>query len=422
ADGVEADVLPPAQTLDGFGILKPPPPTAQPVAAARLRDLVPSLDHPPGYYGPSGSPRTLNVLGPKSVLTALPALPAAVGRLNYATETSTMLKPWLLAIALALIFADIIAILVLQGLGTLLPKRRRAPAVAAAMLLVAVTGLAIAAASTSTFAQTRSEPRRPPPAAAPAFNPDVAIAMKATGKVTLGYVKTGDSTTDETSRLGLTGLGTILKLRTAIEPGEPIGVNVETDEIGFYPLLYWPVVDRARPLDEATLGRIDAFMKQGGLIIFDTRDQGQGVPTGFALGGQDGPPMQRLLGRLDLPRLEPVPPDHVLTKAFYLLRTFPGRWDGGQLWVEAASDNGSDDSRKARRADGVTSILVTSNDFASAWSLDDRGRPLYPVVPGGENQRELAFRTGVNIVMHALTGNYKADQVHVPALLERLGQ
>ena len=73
-------------------------------------------------------------------------------------------------------------------------------------------------------------------------------------------------------------------------------------------------------------------------------------------------------------------------------------------------------------ADGVSSILITSNDLAAAWALDSSGRPLYPVVPGGENQREMAFRTGINIVMHALTGNYKADQVHVPALLERLGQ
>ena len=115
----------------------------------------------------------------------------------------------------------------------------------------------------------------------------------------------------------------------------------------------------------------------------------------------------------------------MLTKSFYLLRSFPGRWDGGRLWVEAdtgtssASPNGG---RKAQHADGVTSIIVTSNDFAAAWATDDRGRGLYPVQPGGEQQREMAFRTGINIVMHALTGNYKADQVHVPALLERLGQ
>jgi hypothetical protein len=44
------------------------------------------------------------------------------------------------------------------------------------------------------------------------------------------------------------------------------------------------------------------------------------------------------------------------------------------------------------------------------------------VIPGNDRQRELAFRTGINIVMYSLTGNYKADQVHIPALLERLGQ
>jgi hypothetical protein len=75
-----------------------------------------------------------------------------------------------------------------------------------------------------------------------------------------------------------------------------------------------------------------------------------------------------------------------------------------------------------RNSDGVSSILITSNDFAAAWGSDERGLPLYPVPPGEERRREMAIRTGVNIVMYALTGNYKADQVHVPALLERLGQ
>ena len=58
----------------------------------------------------------------------------------------------------------------------------------------------------------------------------------------------------------------------------------------------------------------------------------------------------------------------------------------------------------------------------SAWAVDTTGRPLYAVVPGGERQRELAYRVGVNLVMYALTGNYKADQVHIPFILERLGQ
>ena len=75
-----------------------------------------------------------------------------------------------------------------------------------------------------------------------------------------------------------------------------------------------------------------------------------------------------------------------------------------------------------RTGDGVSPIIITSNDFASAWAMDDNGNFLYSTVPADNLQREHAFRTGINIVMYMLTGNYKSDQVHIPALLERLGQ
>ena len=61
--------------------------------------------------------------------------------------------------------------------------------------------------------------------------------------------------------------------------------------------------------------------------------------------------------------------------------------------------------------------MIGSNDWASAWAVNELGRPVYAVVPGGERQRELAYRVGINLVMYALTGNYKADQVHVPFIL-----
>ena len=169
-------------------------------------------------------------------------------------------------------------------------------------------------------------------------------------------------------------------MRTAVEPGVRCGVNIVNDEIAFYPVLYWPVLPNAEPLPEPTLAKIDAYMKQGGLIMFDTQDYGRGVPTGGSLSGQGEAALQRLLGRLDIPRLEPVPENHVLTKAFYLLRNFPGRWDGGQLWVEALDGGGAGSGARRAASDGVTSIIVTSNDFAAAWALDERGRPLYPTV------------------------------------------
>ncbi len=418
----QPDVLSPTQTLDGFGTLRSPPPTAQPIAGAKLQDLKPSLDHPPGYYGPAGAPRALNVLTPQSQLNPLSSLPASAERRGYENETSTQLKPAMLTTALALIFADIVAVLLLQ-LGGFAALGQRKAASAAAILIVAAG--ALASSSTAGNAQTNVRPPATtarPAAPVPRSAVD-AIAQLSTNKVTIAYVRTGDASADDTSRMGLRGLGRELSRRTSVEPGDPYAVNIDTDEIAFFPILYWPVLANAQALGETTLNKIDSYMKNGGMIIFDTRDYGMGLPSGLPTSAnRGGTPLQRLLGRLDIPRLEPVPEGHVMTKSFYLLRSFPGRWDGGQLWVEAEADPGTEQGRKARKTDGVSSILVTSNDLASAWALDERNRPLYPTVPGGEQQREYAFRTGVNIVMYALTGNYKADQVHVPALLERLGQ
>jgi hypothetical protein len=157
-------------------------------------------------------------------------------------------------------------------------------------------------------------------------------------------------------------------------------------------------------------------------VLFDTRDQLERSTTANTLSGT--PAVERLrqmLSSLDVPPLEPVPADHVLTKAFYLLNDFPGRYAGGPLWVEA-SDTEERADRPAQAGDGVSTILVTENNFAAAWATDDNGQYLYPTIPADPLQREMAYRVGVNIVMYTLTGNYKADQVHVPALLERLGQ
>jgi hypothetical protein len=416
-----ADVLAPLQVLDGYGFLKNPLPTTQAISGAKIAEATPSADNPPGYYGPAGAPRALNLITPKSLLKPLPSLPSGVERRVYQGDNAQPMKPSLLTIALALLLIDMVAVLALQAAGGLLNGRRLGRAGAAALVAALGFGAALLAPG-GAHAQSPSRPQaqsQPPRATPPP--PNAARAIQATAKVTFGYVLSGDGATDEASRVGLSGLNKFLISRTAVEPGDPLAVNILNDEIAFFPILYWPVLPNAQTLPEAALTKIDAYMKQGGMIIFDTKDYGQGVPSGFNLRG-DATPLQRLLGNLDIPRLEPVPEHHVLTKSFYLLRSFPGRWDGGQLWVEAEAPRDSEQGRQARRVDGVSSLLVTSNDFAAAWALDDRNQPLYPVVPGGERQREIAFRVGVNIVMYALTGNYKADQVHVPALLERLGQ
>ncbi len=438
-----AEVLAPTQVLDGYGILKPPPPTAQAITARELAEAKSSAEHPPGLYGPAASPRSLNLLSAKTVLAALPPLPPGFQRRAIEGSSARPLKPHLLTLGLALLLIDILATLWLSGAFGAFPRKAAAQASLLAVFLLTGATIgslqvdALPVIDTSMRPQTTLQlaqfyPQAPqqnrglnlppprPSRAVPA-GPD-ARAIASTSHATFGYVLSGDAATDQTSQQGLRGLAAFLNAKTAVDPGEPIAINIASDEITFYPVLYWPVLANAQALPEPVLAKIDAYMKNGGMIIFDTRDAGTALPPGFGPQNQGGTPLQRLLGNLDLPRLEPVPETHVLTKSFYLLRTFPGRYDNGQLWVEAEAPADSGQGRQARRVDGVSSIMVTSNDFASAWALDDRNQPLYPVIPGGERQREMAFRTGVNIAMYALTGNYKADQVHVPALLERLGQ
>jgi hypothetical protein len=398
--------LTPWQTLDGFGRLGPPPVTANALPAADPDGIWPSASHPPGFYGQPGRTRALNVMQPESVLT--PLNPAELGavRLGYQTRKPVPLMPWLLLAAFGFFAVDAIVTLAMMSGGLFQRRARRAARAAASLALIAVSGALLLSGAGPAAAQDAS----------PA---DDEFALSASLKTRLAYVVTGDPATDEVSERGLAGLSRVLALRTAIEPGEPMGVNVEQDELVFFPLLYWPVRPDAQPLPDASLAKIDAYMKQGGMVIFDTKDVQ--MPMSYGAAGQS-PALVNLIGRLDTPRLEPVPDGHVLTKSFYLLNGFPGRWDGGTLWVEARGPDNGDSERRALKADGVSAILITSNDLAGAWALDADGRPLHAAVPGGEVQREMAFRTGVNIVMYALTGNYKADQVHVPALLERLGQ
>lgn len=394
----------PIQTLDGFGQLVPPPLRAAPISPDAFDKTTPSAEHPPGYYGPSSAAHALNVVNAKTALTPLTSVEGASTVSGYTLKKPFALEPWLYIAALALFAIDILAVL---ALSTGFRFRRRGAVAAVIILAFALVPLAFTAPSFA--AEIKS--------AESTGNADDDFALRASLKTRLAYVMTGDADIDRTSQEGLGGLSKVLQARTALEPGAPMGVDIDKDELSFFPVLYWPVREDAEPMSDKTLAKIDAYMKQGGMIIFDTRDQER-----VSYGGVQGKALNRLIGQLDIPPLEPVPENHVLTKSFYLMHSFPGRWDGGSLWVEAAPAGEAERSERSRRTDGVSSLVITSNDLASAWALDEANRPMFPVVPGGEVQREMAFRAGVNLVMYALTGNYKADQVHVPALLERLGQ
>jgi hypothetical protein len=402
------EVLPPTRILDGFGAFGPAPPSARAVPVTFSGRA--TADHPPGFYGPPEGLLAVNALAPADRLAPLDVSALNARREAYRTSEPRDLRGPILLAALGLLALDALVIFLLAGgIGQLV--RRRRPAATA--LAIAIFAAALCAAPQA-FAQSQTA----------ATSADEQ-ALKSTLETRLAYVITGDAEVDRISKAGLQGLTLFLAQRTALEAGEPIGLDPARDELAFYPLIYWPIVPSAPKPSREALEHIDAYMKQGGTVLFDTRDAVE-APSGPG-GETQGPGMQALraiLSSLDIPELEPVRRDHVLTKTFYLLRDFPGRFNTGQLWVEALPAVNDDEpaSRPARAGDGVSSIIITSNDFAGAWAMRQDGQAMLPLVSAEPRQREFAFRAGVNIVMYTLTGNYKADQVHVPALLERLGQ
>ncbi|MFD1704155.1 DUF4159 domain-containing protein [Methylopila henanensis] len=396
--------LPPTRTLDGFGAFRNPPATAKP-APAEGRAFA-TAENPPGLYGPVDAGVAINALPADAALTRLDLSGLDVGVGAVVVAEPTPVAPWLFTAAAIAAIVDGLIVFLLGGGAALLARRRPQ---AAALALVAAA-LALALGAQPVLAQQTAQA---PAKAADAF--DERFALEATLATRFAYVATGDFEVDRIAKAGLEGLTQSLAARTALEPGAPIAIDPAKDELAFFPLIYWPVTaDAVQPSPEA-LARIDAYMKQGGTILFDTRD---GFTAG---GGPEGAALKRLLEGLDVPALEPVPRDHVLTKAFYLLDEFPGRYADSPLWVETlpAADEGEE--RPARAGDGVSPVLITGADLAGAWAIGADGQPLFPT-SSDERQREIAYRVGVNIVMYTLTGNYKADQVHVPALLERLGQ
>jgi Domain of unknown function (DUF4159) len=396
------ETLAPLHTLDGFGAFAPPPSTAKPLLAD-YRDRA-TADHPPGFYGPAEGPLAVNTLAAADRIAPLETSLLRARHASYTNAEPRDLRGLLLSGSLALFLLDAVVVALLGGgLAGLLRRRTASAAIAFALI---VTGLL--AVPSPTRAESSDD-----------------FAMRAVSQTRLAYVVTGNDDIDSIVKAGMSGLTLFLAQRTALEAGDPVGVDPAHDELAFFPLIYWPIVPGAPKPPQDALNKIDAYMRQGGTVLFDTRDAIEAGPG--ENGASQTPAAQSLrdiLASLDVPELEPVPREHVLTKTFYLLRDFPGRFTNGQTWVETLprEDEEEAQSRPARGGDGVSPIIITSNDLAGAWAIRPDGQPMLPLTPGEPKQREFAFRAGVNIVMYTLTGNYKADQVHAPALIERLGQ
>lgn len=380
------------RALDGFGRLGAPSGQPRTISADAFASARAAADTPPGIWRLGAASAALNAAGPDTRLEPMArTLPGALYEIRDGVREQRLAGP-LLALALILLVADMVIALAFAGRLPTLSASRTAAGLAA---LLAVSLIAPPAADAQ--AGTDADPAAT----------DIAEALDRALVVRFGYILTGNAQTDRISEAGLAGLSAEVTRRSSIEPEAPRGIDPDTDELIFFPLIYWPVDADARHVSDAAAANINTYLRSGGMIIFDTRDGGAG-----ARGGAH-PGLERVMDGLEIPSLMRVEEDHVLGRTFYLLRTLPGRLGGGDVWVESSPDG------TAR--DGVSGVIIGSADWAGAWARGENGIPLLPV-EGGERQREMAYRVGVNLAMYALTGNYKTDQVHVPAILERLGQ
>ncbi len=360
SETTNVETVAPLRTLDGFGAFGPPPSTAKPMPAD-YRDRA-TADHPPGFYGPADGPIAVNTLAAADRIAPLDTASLRAQRATYTNAEPRDLRGILLSSALVLFLLDAIVIAML-GAGL------AAPVAAAHGDGGRSAGADPRSGHDRAFADAR------PGNATQSGNDEFAI--KAVSQTRLAYVVTGNADVDSIVKAGMAGLTLFLAQRTALEAGDPVGVDPARDELAFFPLIYWPVVPGAPKPPQDAINRIDAYMKQGGTVLFDTRDAIEAPPGDN--GAAQTPGMQTLrqiLSSLDVPELEPVPREHVLTKTFYLLRDFPGRFTSGQTWVETLPREDDDEaaSRPARGGDGVSPIIITSNDLAGAWAHPP-GRP-----------------------------------------------
>ena len=403
---LQGTIWQPSQMLSAQGQLEPATRLAG-IAAEKLFDAPLSAEIRPGLYTHAKEQVARNVIATDSRF--LPAVwPNGTNLRGLSDRSERPLGGWCLMLSLLILLVDVLATLSLSG--------RLVSTAAVLCLLATLSNIRPASAQddTATHEQTRDGLE------------GVVVSEKAwqaSSQLTLAYVVTGNRQVDSISKAGLDGLSQTLFARTSVEPAAPVGLDLERDTLTFYPLLYWPMTaDQPTPSSKA-YRKINGFLKSGGMIVFDTRD---GDIAGFGNSSPNALKLQKITYGIDIPALEPMPQDHVLTRAFYLLQDFPGRYTQPDIWLEAAPQaiEKAEGMPFRNLNDGVSPVVIGANDWAAAWAVDAQGRQMFPIGRNASQsrQRELAYRFGVNLVMHVLTGNYKSDQVHVPALLDRLGQ
>ncbi|KKO20215.1 MAG: hypothetical protein DCC43_05930 [Candidatus Brocadia sp.] len=231
------------------------------------------------------------------------------------------------------------------------------------------------------------------------FLPQNVFAMGEASKVTFAQLEYSGGNWNPRPNTGKRLMWELVK-RTSVEARiDTVILRADDANLFEYPFLYMSGDQEFPPFGEREIGNLKLYLEFGGTLLIDD-----------CIGKSDfgfDKSVRREIKRLFANKsLEKLPAEHTIFKSFYLLNQAYGRI------VEKSYLEGVTLENRA-------AIIYSQNDLGGAWSKDPLGTWEYQVTPGGEVQRSMAFRLGINIIMYALTGDYKQDQVHLPFILKR---
>ncbi|MED5423642.1 MAG: DUF4159 domain-containing protein [Pseudomonadota bacterium] len=374
----------PYKKISAQGELIPADHTQIELSIQDLRNKPLSYDYWPGIYHSNNAEYIVNLgdkLGPLNLINAR-QLNADIQPYSY--DRNINLRIYFIIAALVLFFIEWIVVALLSGAGqriNIIQIVRKANLFIPLFMAVSILSLPAAAADDD--------------------------ASRA-NSLNLAYVETSNPIVNAMAQKGLQYVANALTQRTALLNVRVVGVNIAKDDLAFYPLLYWPIENQT--LDDESYARSNDYINTGGMLFIDIRN-GRKLAQSFYSRNQ---PLHTLGEKLFIPLLSPLPQNHVLRKSYYLVSrdNIGGRHASGDIWLDLGGNTPKTDESTEETSQHVASLIIGSNDWIGIWS--DENADIY--------KRENALRFAINLVMYALTGTYKQDQVHTKAILERLNQ
>jgi len=396
ADRSMTDSMMLTRSLNAKGSLTTPTAQLPPVAKSDLRRRAAGPTQPPGIYEGERSLVALNLAaaaGPITPRTAFRAMEETAGVLPYRLVDGPQersLREALFILLFVLAFVDMLATLLIHSnQGLRLPKMPRFLRRAAAGAGVLLGAMALDPYSAAAQVETPA---------------DLAANVR------LACLETGQAQVDALCLNGLNSLSRQLNMRTSVLTGSAQLILPGRDDLGLFPLIYWPVAEGRETLSKRGYQALESYLSNGGMMLLDLGINQPGQ-AGFDINQPTPEALLDIRRNMSLPPLANLTKEHVLTHSFYILKSYPGRRGRATVWLEAGGED---------IGASVSPIIIGNADWISAWASARTTLPGY--AKGDARDSELAIRFGINIVMYALTGTYKADQVHLPALLDRVGR